>query len=150
MKNIFKFAAMAFAAVLLVASCEKKGDEKEPATLDGKVLKIEVENLGEVYLDFGVFAENQITMGMDLEIYGMPGVIGGMNPLGEYTIKATDATSGIITRTVLQGDGSTVSQDVPYKNLSEKSCTIDLKIVAMEGEATGEFVDVTLIDPWAE
>ena len=146
MKNIFKFAAMAFAAVLLVASCEKKED----ATIDGKVLKIEVDNLGEIYLDFGVFAKGQITMGMDLEMYGMPGVIGAINPLGEYTIKATDATSGIITRTVVEYDGSTVSQDVPYKNLSDKSCTIDLRIVAMEGEATGEFVDATLIDPFAE
>ena len=87
MKNIFKFAAMAFAAVVMFASCDKK-DDKTPdapaATLDGKVLKVTVENMGDIYFDFGKFAANQITMGMDGAMYGMEGTIIAINPLG-YT-----------------------------------------------------------------
>ena len=152
MKNIFKFAAMAFAAVVLAGgatSCDNK-DKEDPATLNGKVLKVYVENMGgDYYLDFGVFAKDQITMGMDGEMYGKPGTIVAINPLGSFVIKATDASSGVITRTVDNGNGTTVSQDVPYSNLTKTSCTIDLMIIASEGTATGEFVDVTLIDPSA-
>lgn len=153
MKNIFKFAAMAFAAVVMFASCDKK-DDKTPdapaATLDGRVLKVTVENMGDIYFDFGKFAENQITMGMDGAMYGMEGTIIAINPLGSYVVKATDATSGVITRTVAVGDGTSVSQDVPYSGLTETSCTIDLILISMEGTATGEFVDATLVDPFAE
>ena len=43
MKNIFKFAAMAFAAVLLVASCEKKEDA---LSIDGKQWVTNMEGAG--------------------------------------------------------------------------------------------------------
>ena len=50
MKNIFKFAAMAFAAALLVVSCEKK----EPAlSIDGKQWVTNMEGTG-IFFDLGL------------------------------------------------------------------------------------------------
>ena len=148
MKNILKFAAMALAAVAMLAACNKDDEE---LTLNGKVLKVTSSLMKQdVYLDFGKFAENRITMGIDLSSMQMEG-IGAMNDLGSFVIKPTNATSGVITRTVDNGNGTTSTQDVAYSELTETSCTIDLIIISSpEGAVNGEFVDVTLIDPYAE
>ena len=154
MKSIFKFAAMAFAAVALFASCDNKDTKSEAsASIDGKVLKVASEIMSgmDIYLDFGKFAEGRITMGMDLEMYGMPGVYGAINDLGSYVITPTNATSGVITRTVDNGNGTTSSQDIAYSELTNTSCKIDLLIISSpEGVVKGDFVDVTLVDPYAE
>lgn len=152
MKSIFKFAAMALAAVAMLAACnkdDKKADSAE-LTLNGKVLKVTSSLMGmDVYLDFGKFAENRITMGIDLSEMGVEG-IGAMNDLGSFVINPTNATSGVITRTVDNGDGTTSTQNVAYSALTETSCTIDLIVIASpEGAVNGEFVDVTLFDPFA-
>ena len=155
MKSIFKFAAMAFAAVAMLASCDNKDENGKsyPDALSGKVLKVASELMPgmDIYLDFGKFAEGKITMGADLDMYGMPGVYGAINDLGSYVVNPTDATSGVITRTVDNGDGTTASQDVAYSDLTATSCKIDLIVVGSnEGLVQGEFVDVTLVDPFAE
>ena len=61
MKNIFKFAAMAFAAVVLAGgatSCDNK-DEKEPLTIDGKQWEATWDMMYDVpcIFDFGLTKE---------------------------------------------------------------------------------------------
>ena len=62
MKNIFKFAAMAFAAVLLVASCEKKEDDKETLSIDGKQWVTNMEGAG-IFLDLGLKKKDTLCSG---------------------------------------------------------------------------------------
>ena len=71
MKNIFKFAAMAFAAVLLVASCEKKEDA---LSIDGKQWVTNQEGMG-VFLDLGLKKKDTLCSG-----YCDPETLNGVDP----------------------------------------------------------------------
>ena len=152
MKNIFKFAAMAFAAVVLAGgatSCDpmdKDDDQKEqtggntntpsgdnegstntPATLsiDGKQWVTEMEGMG-LFIDLGVKDSGIIYSGyVDLETYESLQALS----LGEYTIEATDATSGAIN---IPGQDSLTGEEAilvfKYTELTASSVKIDMGI----------------------
>lgn len=132
MKNIFKFAAMAFAAVLLVASCEKKEDA---LSIDGKQWVTEVEGAG-LFLDLGLKKKDTLCSG-----YCDPETLEGLQgwSIGTYTVTATDATSGSIN---LNGIDSYTGEEAllvfKYKDLTESTVKIDFGIIygmpTIEGE----------------
>ena len=132
MKNIFKFAAMAFAAVLLVASCEKKEDA---LSIDGKQWVTEMEGMG-VFFDLGLKKKDTLCSG-----YCDPTTLESMMgwSVGTYTVTATDATSGSIN---LNGIDSYTGEEgllvFKYKDLTESTVKIDFGIIygtpTIEGE----------------
>ena len=123
MKNIFKFAAMAFAAVAMFAACEPedKGNEKDALpTPDGK--QWVVSGYMPMVYDFGVTEENVITQGYAMEgmYYKQP------FPLGEnYTVTPKDATSGSITYET-DGETGVIELTMTYENLTEDSVTFKI------------------------
>lgn len=96
MKNIFKFAAMLFAAVALFASCDNKEEKPAALSIDGKQWSVSFMYGGmmeaTLILDLGVTTENMAT------IYVGGDALGGIYPMmgGNYTVTPTDATSGKI------------------------------------------------------
>ena len=140
MKNIFKFAAMAFAAVLLVVSCEKK----EPAlSIDGKQWVTEMEGMG-LFLDLGLKKKDTLCSG-----YCDPETLVSLQgmSMGTYTVTATDATSGSIN---LNGMDSYTGEEAvlvfKYKDLTESTVKIDFGIIfgmpTIEGEI--QYADFTI------
>ena len=132
MKNIFKFAAMAFAAVLLVASCEKK----EPAlSIDGKQWVTELEGTG-VFLDLGLKKKDTLCSGYcdTTTLESMMGM-----SVGTYTVTATDATSGSINvNGVDPMTGAEAVLSYKYKDLTESTVKIDFGIIYNMPTTEGE------------
>ena len=135
MKNIFKFAAMAFAAVVLAGgatSCDP--DQEEPKhPLDGKQWVTKLEETG-FFLNFGVTEANMACKGYcDLTDY-MPLMT---LPMGSYSFQATDETSGFINISdkFMDEDENgnevevVISNSFPYMNLTESSVDIDTGIL---------------------
>ena len=123
MKNIFKFAAMAFAAVLLVASCEKKEDA---LSIDGKQWVTEMEGMG-VFLDLGLKKKDTLCSG-----YCDPETLESLQgmSMGTYTVTATDATSGSINLNGMDPyTGAEALLVFKYKDLTESTVKIDFGIV---------------------
>lgn len=128
MKKIFKFAAMAFAAVALFASCDmldnNQNDDQnqEPAALsvDGKQWSVDFMYGGmmeaTLILDLGVTTENMVT------IYVGGDAFGGIYPMmgGNYTVTPTDSTSGKIA-IVDPSDPSAAELVFNYSDLTETS-----------------------------
>jgi len=140
MKNIFKFAAMAFAAVLLVASCEKKEDA---LSIDGKQWVTNQEGMG-VFLDLGLKKKDTLCSG-----YCDPETLESLQgwSVGTYTVTATDATSGSINvNGVDPGNGEEAVLSYKYKDLTESSVKIDFGIIynmpTIEGEI--QYADFTI------
>lgn len=139
MKKTLKFAVMAFAAVLTLAACEKKGgDETNPepdpapapaeVSIDGKQWCFEWNGIGDpvaAALDLGVTMEGTAMFIIDGSIMGIPGYTpyGG----GTYTITKTDSTSGKIEMTDM-GGGVVVFE---YKDLTDKTVTINCAVPYM-------------------
>ena len=123
MKNIFKFAAMAFAAVAMFAACEPedKGG-KDALTLDGKqwVYTSELDGIVSTSLiDFGATAKDTFYYG-----FVNDGAVMVMNP-GTYTITPTDATSGTITIVYKGWSEEDQTIEFEYTDLTENSVKID-------------------------
>ena len=122
MKNIFKFAAMAFAAVVMFASCDKK-DDKTPATvsIDGKQWSYAFNYGGMMettaVLDLGVTNEGIGAIYMDMGGMYFPGFA------GTYTITAKDGASGTISLTDPNDPSGSVVV-FTYSNLTEKTVTL--------------------------
>ncbi len=127
MKNIFRFATMALAAVVLmggVTSCDNK-DEKESLTIDGKQWVTEMEGMG-AGIDLGLKKDNTLcAFYFDLEtLVAQQGM-----SIGEYSITTTDETSGTINTTGLDWmTGSTIEIKYEYRNLTKSSVEIDAMI----------------------
>ena len=143
MKNIFKFAAMAFAAVLLVASCEKKEDDKETLSIDGKQWVTNMEGTG-IFLDLGLKKKDTLCSG-----YCDPTTLESMMGMsvGTYTVTATDATSGSINVNGMDPmTGAEAVLTYKYKDLTESSVKIDFGIIynmpTIEGEI--QYADFTI------
>lgn len=150
MKNIFKFAAMAFAAVVLAGatSCEK-----EELTIDGKQWVCDMEGTP-IMFDFGVTESGKIWQGMQMfatmEDYTW---YKNMMPFGwDYKITPKDATSGTITYLGMDmdmdGKGDPDSEvSMTYSDLTAKSVTLHieglgvLKCTANATNATLEEID---------
>ena len=136
MKSIFKFAAMAFAAVAMLAACNKEnpanndGDNggNTPAALsvDGKQWFAAEALMGaDCVMDLGVTTPGTLYIAYDASSFGLPGYAAYFT--GTYTVTATDATSGVITLTV-EGQQA----EIPYNNLNENSVAISFAIAGFD------------------
>ena len=97
------------------------------------------------FVDMGVSAAGKLFVGADLEsVYG-PEAAGYaqtiITPM-DYTVEATDATSGVITVTTVDHFGDVVSATLPYSNLTSEGVTIDF--TNMLGNAGVTACDCTL------
>lgn len=168
MKNIFKFAAMAFAAVVLAGgatSCEPDQEEKESIKTTLTILKqwkVMDEDMGmELAFDFGTTTPNQIyytmtMMGQDNEETGNIDLIA--MPIGKIIdIVETDETSGTIKvegpsgEYDEEGNPKMIERELPYKDLTLFSVSID-KGIAQGLITTGNWYNFTLLSPsyvWA-
>lgn len=154
MKRVFKFAAMAFAAVAMLAACNKDenpadnsgngGNEPAALTIDGKQWMTDMQGTG-VFIDLGVKKAGMSYSGYcDPETYvSMMGM-----SLGEYTVVATDAASGTINvEGVDMYTGEPATMVFRYKDLTESSVKIDFGIVygmPTEGDEIA-YADFTLV-----
>ena len=142
MKKIFKFVAMAFAAVALFASCEN--EENAALSIDGKQWMTSMEGAG-VFVDLGVKKAGMSYSGYcDPETYV---ALMGMS-LGEYTITETDETSGTINIAGVDNmTGEPATLVFRYMDLTEDSVKIDFGIVygmPTEGDEI-TYADFTLV-----
>lgn len=151
MKSIFKFAAMALAAVAMLAACNKDnnpadngGNESAALTIDGKQWMTSMEGAG-VFIDLGVKKAGMSYSGYcDPETYESLMTMS----LGEYAVTATDETSGTINvEGVDMMTGEPATLVFRYKDLTESSVKIDFGIVygmPTEGDEI-EYADFTLV-----
>ena len=124
--NVENNAVSAMAGTTLEINLAEVAVQPEPASIDGKQWISEVQGMG-VFLDFGVKKAGMSYSGYaDMETYESMMVMS----LGEYTITATDATSGTIN--IAGYDMNTGEPAVlaySYKDLTETSVSIDFGIV---------------------
>ena len=148
MKNIFKFAAMAFAAVVMFASCDSKDDDAPKATIE-KQWEAE---FGYAW-DFGTTTKNQVyyTMPSMGEENAETGKIDLMAmPVGTILeIVETDATSGVIKVEADAFDEEynpiKVQGEIPYKDLTINSVSVDMGITS-GCQPTGEWLELKAMD----
>lgn len=156
MKNIFKFAAMAFAAVVLAGgatSCEEK-EEGMKATIHPILKQWENVEQGLVF-DFGTTTPNQIyysmlMMGQENEETGKIELMA--MPLGKIlSIEETDATSGTIKVEAETMDENynpiKVQGEIPYKDLTINSVTVDAGIIS-GCKVTGQDLKLVALTPY--
>ena len=81
------------------------------------------------FVDMGVSAAGKLFVGADLEsVYGPEAAGYAQNIMGavyDYTVQATDATSGNILLAVTNQFGDVTNVPIPYSNLTAESVTID-------------------------
>ena len=136
MKNIFKFAAMALAAVALFAACDnKEGEEtEEPVSysIDGKQWTAAWEAMGvDCVVDFGVTTPGTCYLAYDATELGLPGF--ATYVAASYTVTPTNETSGVINLTL---DGQEAQAQVQYSNLDEDSVKITFEALMIDTEFT--------------
>lgn len=76
----------------------------------------------------GVYAPGKLFVAADLEAFYGPDAAGYAQAViapMDYTVEATDATSGVITVTTVDHFGDAVSVTLPYSNLTSEGVTID-------------------------
>ena len=144
MKNIFKFAAMLFAAVALFASCDNKEEKPAALSIDGKQWMTSMEGAG-VFIDLGVKKAGMSYSGYcDPETYVSMMAMG----LGEYTITANDDATGAINIAGIDPyTGEPATLVFKYKDLTDASVKIDFGIVygmPTEGDVI-EYADFALV-----
>ena len=107
----------------------------EALSIDGKrwqlPMSFSLATLGQevpCFVDMGVYAPGKLFVAADLEaVYG-PDAAGYAQAViapMDYTVEATDATSGVITVTTVDHFGDAVSVTLPYSNLTSEGVTID-------------------------
>ena len=130
MKKIFKFAAMAFAAVALFASCDllnnnENDEQNAAASLDGKQWIAPWAAMGvDCVMDFGATTPGTFYLAYDANEMGLPGFATYI--VGEYSIVPTDNTSGVVNITV---EG--MPAQIQYSNLDEDSVSITFDPMAL-------------------
>ena len=136
MKNIFKFATVAAAALAMLVSCEKtegpkapvtNEEEKAPLTIEGKQWICTYEGYtGNIpcVLDFGATKTGRMLVGVQEEEGKW--VEDGMICDASYTIEMTSETSGVITYVSdyllsLMGDEEMATEKLCFSDLTENS-----------------------------
>lgn len=154
MKSIFKFAAMAFAAVAMLASCDKdQNGKKDSLSIDGKQWQVDMDGMLLV-IDFGVTDNGSIGYGMGMSAEDeetgemvteyMYGYALGQN----YVVVPTDATSGkVVYYADLDYDGELdeTQYELLYKDLTETSVSFEGTLFGLPDYVTAETVSVTLV-----
>ena len=139
MKNIFKFAAMALAAVALFTACKKDGKTEEPVSysVDGKQWTAAWEAMGvDCIIDLGATTPGTCYLAYDANEMGLPGFATYIT--GAYTVTPKDETSGVVAITV---EG--MNAEIQYSNLGEKK----VKFTFTEAMIDSEFTLVTTNKP---
>lgn len=127
MKKFIKMAAVAAAALAMLVSCEMKGDDKAPLTLEGKQWICTFEDVTEnipCVLDFGATETGRMLVGVQREEGKWEE--DGMICNASYTIEKTSETSGVITYVSdylmdLFGDEEMATEKLCYSDLTENS-----------------------------
>ena len=122
------------------------GSTEEPAELsvDGKQWVFTWEAMGvDALLDFGVAAEDYFYLAYDASAYGMDGYVEYIG--AEYSVSATDETSGVITLTTYNMYGEPQTMNISYSGLTEDSCKF-LNTDIMLSDLEGNPVSATLSD----
>ena len=126
MKNIFKLAAMAFAAITLFASCDNKEETQEPLSIDGQQYTGAWTAMGvDCVMDFGATTPGTFYLAYDGTEMGIAGFLSYIT--GAYTISATDETSGVVTITV-EGQQA----EIKYSNLDKDSASFTFEVAMIE------------------
>ena len=107
----------------------------EALSIDGKrwqlPMSFSLATLGQevpCFVDMGVYAPGKLFAAADLEAFYGPEAAGYAQTViapVDYTVEATDATSGVITVTALDHFGEAVLVTLPYSNLTAEGVTID-------------------------
>ena len=107
----------------------------EALSIDGKrwqlPMSFSLATLGQevpCFVDMGVYAPGKLFAAADLEAFYGPEAAGYAQTViapVDYTVEATDATSGVITVTALDYFGEAVLVTLPYSNLTAEGVTID-------------------------
>ena len=107
----------------------------EALSIDGKrwqlPMSFSLATLGQevpCFVDMGVYAPGKLFVAADLEAAFGPDAAGYAQAViapMDYTVEATDATSGVITVTTVDHFGDAVSVTLPYSNLTSEGVTID-------------------------
>ena len=107
----------------------------EALSIDGKrwqlPMSFSLATLGQevpCFVDMGVYAPGKLFVAADLEAAFGPDAAGYAQAViapMDYTVEATDATSGVITVTTVDHFGDAVSATLPYSNLTSEGVTID-------------------------
>ena len=130
MRNMFKLAAMAFAAIALFASCEGKEEATVKNSIEGKQWIAPWEIMGvDCVMDFGATTPGTCYLAYDANELGLPGFATYIT--GAYTVKETDVKSGVVTITV-EGQQA----NIQYSNLEEGSVTIKFDAAMIDTEFT--------------
>jgi hypothetical protein len=125
MKKFMKIAAIAAAALAMLVSCEKKGEDA-PLTLEGKQWICTFDDYaGEVpcVLDFGATKSGKMLVGVKRDGKWEED---GMICSATYTIEKTSETSGVITYVSeylldLMGDEEMATEKLCYSELTQNS-----------------------------
>ena len=124
MKKIFKFAAMAVAALAMLISCEE--NEEPTLSIDGKQWIAPWAAMGvDCVMDFGATTPGTFYLAYDANEMGLPGFATYI--VGEYSIVPTDNTSGVVNITV---EG--MPAQIQYSNLDEDSVSITFDTMALD------------------
>ena len=126
MKKFIKIAAVAAAALAMLVSCEKKGGDDAPLTLEGKQWICTFDDAdGEIpcVLDFGATKSGKMLVGVKRDGKWEED---GMICTASYTIEKTSETSGVITYVSdylmdLMGDEEFATEKLCYSELTQNS-----------------------------
>lgn len=141
MKKLMKFAAMAVAAIALCVSCQEKPENTDPEpdatplSIEGKQWKFSWTLMGGVdaVLDLGATTSGTLTMAVDASAMGDPSLAGKYIAYinGNYTLTATDATSGSFEFSdPMDPTGTKVSGF--YSDLTENSVKVTITSLGLE------------------
>ena len=124
MKKIFKFAAMAVAALAMLVSCEE--NEEPTLSIDGNQWIAPWAAMGvDCVMDFGATTPGTFYLAYDANEMGLPGFATYI--VGEYSIVPTDNTSGVVNNTV---EG--MPAQIQYSNLDEDSVSITFSTAMLD------------------
>lgn len=134
MKKFMKIAAVAAAALAMLVSCEKKGEDKAPLTIEGKqwVFDQWYEKVDgkDVYtpavLDLGVQVSGKLILGQKWTNEADDDYLMNFEP-SAYTIEKTSETSGII-----KFECYGVEDEYHYSDLTENSVKLSGGIFEIE------------------
>lgn len=112
------------------------GEQSEvELTVEGKQWLFDWEAMGvSAMLDFGVSAEAYFYLAYDATDFGMEGYLEYVG--SEYSVAATDATSGVITLVTYNMYGEEQTMEITYTDLTETTCHFTCADIQLDVDAT--------------
>lgn len=104
-------------------------------TVEGKQWLFDWEAMGvSAMLDFGVSAEAYFYLAYDATDFGMEGYLEYIG--SEYSVAATDATSGVVTLVTYNMYGEEQTMEITYTDLTETTCHFTCADIQLDVDAT--------------